>query len=96
MESIILKIGDYEVEVRARKLNELRDTQFNERDTQYFLNDIGWAYSHAADHLKAADSLGLSKECVLKLIDIHTALDKLGFFDDLRDQPIDSTFSSTI
>lgn len=83
MERMKVKIGEYEIEVTARRSFGSPDIEYNRIDTGYFLNNIGNAFWEASENYTKANQLDLASDCYKKFMDIHRALDKAGFFDDL-------------
>lgn len=83
MERMKLKIGDYEIEVTARRSFGAPDVEYNRQDTGYFLNNIATAYREASENFTKADQPELASDFYEKFMDIYHALDKAGFYDDI-------------
>lgn len=83
MERMKLKIGDYEIEVTARRSFSSPDVDYNRTDTGYFLNNIATAYRVASDRFTETDQPELASDFYEKFMDIYRALDKAGFYDDI-------------
>ena len=77
---MIIKIGDYEVKIEAKNLQN--STKFNKEDTMWILSEIATAYSEASTWSKGQGYQMLSKIKDERMQDIRTVLKEEGFLKD--------------
>jgi len=76
-----LTIGNYEVEVKAKRSGAER---MNNKDTMYFLNMIASEIYTASRQKEAEGYMALAEESYKAANEIHDLLDGKGFYDDVR------------
>lgn len=80
-----LTIGDYEIEIKAKKKGQNR---FSQKETLNYLCSLEGMFYREGTHLSSKYPI-LAKWYNKVGLEIHDALDEKGFYDDLKDDSLE-------
>lgn len=80
-----LRIGDYDVDVKARNRVGKGNTVFNDNDTFTFLSRVAYVFVVASEYCGEHDLLALQEEYTNQFADIYAVLDDIGYYDDVKE-----------
>lgn len=74
-----IKIGEFEVEVKAKGI--VSSEKYNERDTQFFLNELSVVYREAAMFQEGQGRQAIARNYNTKSKDLYTKLLEMGVYN---------------